>query len=712
MALPVSRLVKATVNLNPLAASQRSFGTLMIAGDSNVISGLQRFETFESIDDVAAAFGVNAPEYQAAALYFGQTPQPAVLMIGRWIRVASGGQNIGGILTASQKAITNWNTITSGGFVVSIDGSVQTLTGLNFTSATNLNAVADVINGALSGASIAYDGTKFILTSASSGAGEQASGTILLTANPSHGVQASGTITLSGQPSPGDSVTIKGTAVTFVSGTPSGNQVQISVVDDLGTAANLQAFLQASSDSNLAAMTYNTIGLVTTITARVYGTAGNSYGLIKSGSNIAVSGSGDLAGGVAPDTLTVDGTVITFVASSPSGNQVIVGPTDTDTSANLQAFLSVSTDTNIAKALYSTSNLLTTVVYKTTGTAGNAFTLAKSSTAITLSAGTLTGGAVASSVGYATMGSGTDISAQLKLTSATDLALVPGYNAESPVECAAILANLSNAWYGLMFQASVQPTDVQSLDVSTFIEALEVSRIYGVTVTDPNILSPLDTSDLPSLMMGAGYLRSLCQYSENQYAVASLFGRAFSVDFTANNSTITLMYKQEPSVTPEDLSSSDADTLEAKRCNVFVAYDNATSIIQYGTMSGPAWIDEIQGLDWFANDCVTDVYNLLYTSPTKIPQTDAGSNQLINAVGNACSDAVNNGLLAPGVWTGPSFGTLTTGQYLKAGFYIFIQPIALQSQADREARKAPPIQIAAKLAGAIQTVDMLINVNR
>ncbi len=95
MSLSVSRLVRVTVNLSPLAAARRSFGILMIAGDSNVISPLERFRTYTTLEGVAADFGVDAPEYQAAALYFGQTPKPDTLMIGRWVRTASAGENIG-----------------------------------------------------------------------------------------------------------------------------------------------------------------------------------------------------------------------------------------------------------------------------------------------------------------------------------------------------------------------------------------------------------------------------------------------------------------------------------------------------------------------------------------------------------------------------------------------------------------------------------------
>ena len=99
-------------------------------------------------------------------------------------------------------------------------------------------------------------------------------------------------------------------------------------------------------------------------------------------------------------------------------------------------------------------------------------------------------------------------------------------------------------------------------------------------------------------------------------------------------------------------------------------------------------------------------------SPTKIPQTDAGANQLVAVANAICAQAVNNGLVAPGQWNSQGFGQLQYGQYLKTGYYIYIEPMALQDQSDREARIAPPMQIALKLAGAIQDVIITVNANR
>jgi len=106
------------------------------------------------------------------------------------------------------------------------------------------------------------------------------------------------------------------------------------------------------------------------------------------------------------------------------------------------------------------------------------------------------------------------------------------------------------------------------------------------------------------------------------------------------------------------------------------------------------------------------VYNLLYSNPTKIPQTDAGINQIATVVAQDCKMAVNNGLVAPGTWTGPAIGALVSGQFLTTGYYIYQPPISSQSVADRAARKSPPIQAAIKLAGAVHFANILVSVNR
>ncbi|EEN5923402.1 DUF3383 family protein [Salmonella enterica] len=209
------------------------------------------------------------------------------------------------------------------------------------------------------------------------------------------------------------------------------------------------------------------------------------------------------------------------------------------------------------------------------------------------------------------------------------------------------------------------------------------------------------------------YGRTFVQYSSSsKYAALSAFGRAFTVNFNGSNTTITLKFKQEPGITYETLTTDQAAALDAKKCNVFVYYQNDTAILQQGVMSSGDFFDERHGLDWLQNYVQTNLYNLLYTSTTKVPQTDAGVTRLLSNVEQSMDQSVTNGLVAAGVWNGGPIGQLDSGDTLTKGYYVYAQPISEQAQADREARKAPVIQVACKLAGAVHFADVQINVVR
>lgn len=320
-----------------------------------------------------------------------------------------------------------------------------------------------------------------------------------------------------------------------------------------------------------------------------------------------------------------------------------------------------------------------------------------------------------SKVGFATAPtSGTDVSALLGLVSGTASPPVDGVAAESLVDCWSAMLDANADWYG-GFTADTTVTDDEHIQVAALIEGGEASqsRLYGITVTNSTVLDQTITNDLASRLKALGYKRTFTQFSSSSpYAAASLYGRAFTVNFQANRSTITLKFKQEPGVVAETITASQAATLKAKNCNVFVNYANGSAIIQEGVMVNGIFFDEVHGTDWLQNDIQTRCWNLLYQGKTKVPQTDAGMNMLVNQIEASCEAGVNNGLVAPGVWTADGFGQIENGTPLPKGYYVYAPPVATQSQADREARKSVPIQVAVKLAGAVHTVDIQIDVNR
>jgi len=320
-----------------------------------------------------------------------------------------------------------------------------------------------------------------------------------------------------------------------------------------------------------------------------------------------------------------------------------------------------------------------------------------------------------SSVGYGNTPSGTDIATLMGLTAASGASLpVVGIAAETAIAAVQALASLASDWYGLVITpASTALTDAQVLLNAAYIEGASPSRVYGHTITSAGVLDPTQTSDLASTLKSSGYSRTITQFSAtNPYAVVSLLGRAFSVDFTGANTTITLKFKQEPGTIAETLSETQSATLMAKNVNVFVNYNNATAIIQQGVVASGRFFDEVHGLDWLSNQAQNDQYNVLYQSTTKVPQTDAGVHLLSTTLQATLARGVTNGLIAPGVWNAGGFGQLAQGDTLTNGFYVYAPPVSTQSQADREARKAPTLQAAVKLAGAIHSSNVILNINR
>jgi len=330
---------------------------------------------------------------------------------------------------------------------------------------------------------------------------------------------------------------------------------------------------------------------------------------------------------------------------------------------------------------------------------GQAFYLTSGTTGIT------------SSVSFLTApGTGTDISGMLHMTAALAERSSTGLAPETPVGALARVDG--RGWYAATFASSVPLTDAQHLACSGYLEAATDPHLYGITTAEATVLDPASSVDIASQAMLADYMRTVVQYSiTNPYAICSFFGRALTVNFEGVNTTITMKFKVEPGVSAELLTGSQASTVAAKRCNVYVQYNNGTSINQEGMMSGRAYFDEMHGLDWLSNRVQNDVWNMLYTSP-KVPQTNPGVHKLVNAADGGLAQGVNNGLIAAGIWNAPGFGELNQGDLLARGWYTFANLVEEQAQSDREARIAPLIQIAVKLAGAVHFANVLINVNR
>lgn len=193
---------------------------------------------------------------------------------------------------------------------------------------------------------------------------------------------------------------------------------------------------------------------------------------------------------------------------------------------------------------------------------------------------------------------------------------------------------------------------------------------------------------------------------------AAYAGRGLSTDFTGSNTTQTMHLKDLAGVQPDSgMTQTILEKCKTAGADVYISIDGVPKTFSTG---GNTFFDRVYNLQWLVGALQIAGFNALATTSTKLPQTEDGMGVLKAAYRSVCEQARTNQFVAAGTWTsGDTFGVL--GDFLanisQRGYYIYSSPIATQSQADREARIAPLIQIAVKEAGAIQSSNVLIFVN-
>lgn len=216
----------------------------------------------------------------------------------------------------------------------------------------------------------------------------------------------------------------------------------------------------------------------------------------------------------------------------------------------------------------------------------------------------------------------------------------------------------------------------------------------------------------------AGQTHTRCFYYNDGVAIdtpcfaAAYAGRGLSTDFSGVNTTQTMHLKAITNfVADPTMTQTLLEQAVAAGVDTYVSIAGIPSVFTSGENR---FFDEVYNEFWIKFALETAGFNYLRETSTKIPQTEAGIEGLKNEYRKVCDQGVANGFLAPGTWTSPDvFGD--PASLIRCiegiGYYVWSLPIAQQSTEDRDARKAPLIQIAIKTAGAVQSSNVIVNVN-
>jgi len=202
--------------------------------------------------------------------------------------------------------------------------------------------------------------------------------------------------------------------------------------------------------------------------------------------------------------------------------------------------------------------------------------------------------------------------------------------------------------------------------------------------------------------------RCLLSKSGNRLMAASYMARTHTVNFSAENSAITMNLK-ELAVPAEVYTQTEIDAAKRVGLDLYATIKDTPAVL---TSSANDFVDNVYNVIAFIDAIQTGNFNTLKQTGTKLAQTVQDVGKLVAANEKVCRQFVRAGMLAPGSWSSTdSFGQIDTfnRNIEQFGFYVLAGLLKDQPPADRQDRKSPVIQIAIKNAGAIHSVDIIIN---
>ena len=293
--------------------------------------------------------------------------------------------------------------------------------------------------------------------------------------------------------------------------------------------------------------------------------------------------------------------------------------------------------------------------------------------------------------------------------------IVPLISADSGIYEAAIVRTLNSVYYfGILIDVDAHSiaSGSQFATLAAYVQTLDKLLITAsLTVADFQVAGILYNVQQALQVNTRGLYYADGTAVDTPAFAAAYAARGLSTNWAGSLTAQTMNLKQIANFLPDQtLTPTYLTQVQTAGVDVYPSFGGTPGMYTSGSNG---WFDQIYGQFWLKFALQAAGYNFLAQTNTKIPQTEVGMTGLKGAYMTVLAQGVNNGFIAPGTWTGAApFGNSSDLIRCIAdkGYYIYSLPVAQQSQSDRNARKAPLIQIAVKLAGAIQSSQVIVQV--
>jgi hypothetical protein len=312
---------------------------------------------------------------------------------------------------------------------------------------------------------------------------------------------------------------------------------------------------------------------------------------------------------------------------------------------------------------------------------------------------------------------GIDLGVLVRATADSLSRLDEGQNAETLTDAVIAIKNLNPGFYMVSLDNSVS-NYAYIQELAQYIETQRL--VYFAQSNDPTMLTLGETTSIAYALYEAQLQRTTMTYTaQDDYKCLSIAAAFSSVNYDANSDVITAKFKTLYGLTPDSFTDSDYQALESKRVNFYAQYSSnlvgGEALYAEGyCFNNNVYIDVIIALDWFNNAVQTSVIQTLKSSK-KVAQTESGEAIIVASIDSVCQKAISNGMIAGGFVTDVLKNNIisVTGNQnfdgnLIRGYLIYSSPTALQSPADRAARKATEKYVWLKGSGAIHSVDIIV----
>ena len=298
----------------------------------------------------------------------------------------------------------------------------------------------------------------------------------------------------------------------------------------------------------------------------------------------------------------------------------------------------------------------------------------------------------------------------LGLDSTSGGGIVQGQASEPIEDAMDAISGLDDGWYFVTVDSSIT-TGADLLSLSRWVQTK--AHMLALDVVDEGVLTPDESTSLAAQLSALEQQRTFLVWSRTRDNKAlSLAGRLSSVNFDGEDTLITPKFKSLPRTVSDIVTAAQKKELDRKWVGYYTRFGPDAIFAEGWTQAGD-WIDVRYWLDWITKAMQNEVYTLLRQHPTRVPQTAEGLASIEAAIERVCEAGRRNGGIASGrvsetvandirlASNNPAFDG-----FLPTGYLVVIGSIADQLQIDRDDRRSPTIRVWLKGSGAIHHVTI------